>query len=84
MNRKIRYCNKKPINQIAFQAQVKGIKKWVEGLGAEIKTNEYQALFTTTPESIAAKKKARSKRLSKSLNRQVEKSIATAAGRGYG
>jgi hypothetical protein len=88
MNRKIRYCNKKPINEVAFQALVKGRDAVVEDLAATIKTNEYQAMFTANAVNIEAKKKARRKRAEKyNENKRkslANKQIATAAGRGYG
>jgi hypothetical protein len=81
MNRTIEYCNIKTINDIAFQATVKGHDKLVEDLCAQIRTGEYEAFFTANATTLEAKKRARRRRANKYNQRKsLPGVIATSAG----
>lgn len=71
MNRKIQYDSIKWISPELGQGIVKGYDKVIEGLGAEIKTGQYTAYAVRREESIAAKKRARQKRLEKWASRKI-------------
>lgn len=48
-NKKIRYCDEKPINEVVSNALILGKKKYCEWLGSQIETNEYRAFIKNDP-----------------------------------
>lgn len=81
INRKVEFCNVRYINDSLFQGLVKGHKKLVESLGAEIKTGRYTAYGVLHEQTKEYKRIARRRRIAKQVaKQQLNKGNATKAG----
>lgn len=73
MNRKIRYCDKKPINEVVSNALILGKQKYVEWLGSQIETNEYRAFIKQDPVEKAKMQIAKNNRKMERLYSRIVK-----------
>jgi len=72
INKRIRYCDKKPINEVVSNALILGRKKYVEWLGSQIETNEYRAFIKADPVEKAKMQVARNHRRMESYAKRIE------------